>query len=52
VPDVDAIAARAQDLGGKVRLAPTNLPGVGRIAKLTDRQGARFAVIKGDPDQT
>ena len=52
VPDVDAIATRTQELGGKVRLAPTNLPGVGRIAKLTDRQGARFAVIKGDPNQT
>lgn len=52
VPDVDAIAARAQELGGKVRFAPTNLPGVGRIAKLTDPQGARFAVIKGDPNQT
>ncbi|MEU6658058.1 VOC family protein [Streptomyces sp. NPDC046821] len=52
VPDVDAVVDRALELGGKVRLAPTNLPGVGRIAKITDPQGARFAVIKGDPNQT
>lgn len=51
VPDVDAIAARTQELGGTVRSAPVSLPGVGRIAKLADPYGAGFAVIKGDPDQ-
>ncbi|MFF2502275.1 VOC family protein [Streptomyces sp. NPDC058067] len=52
VPDVDAIADRTRELKGTVRLEPTSLPGVGRIAKITDPQGARFAVIKGDPNQT
>jgi predicted enzyme related to lactoylglutathione lyase len=51
VPDVDATAAKAQELGGTVRSAPVSIPGVGRIAKLADPSGAAFAVIKGDPNQ-
>jgi predicted enzyme related to lactoylglutathione lyase len=27
----------------------TDLPGVGRVAKLTDPYGARFAVIRSEP---
>ncbi|MDH6588519.1 putative enzyme related to lactoylglutathione lyase [Streptomyces sp. SAI-133] len=51
VTDTDATAARTQELGGTVRLPATDVPGVGRIAKLADPYGARFAVIKSDPRQ-
>ncbi|MYW62777.1 VOC family protein [Streptomyces sp. SID8379] len=51
VADVDAVADRTQELGGTVRLAPVNIPGVGRIAKLADPSGAGFAVLRGDPNQ-
>ncbi|WP_128380474.1 VOC family protein [Streptomyces cavernae] len=46
VTDTDATVAKAEQLGGKVRMAPTDLPEVGRMAKLADPYGARFAVIK------
>ena len=49
VTDTDATVARAQELGGAVRMPATDLPDVGRIAKLTDPYGARFAVIKSAP---
>ncbi|MFF9867227.1 VOC family protein [Streptomyces sp. NPDC013953] len=45
VPDPDATAARTEQLGGTVRLPPTDLDGIGRLARLTDPHGARFAVI-------
>ncbi|MFJ6658106.1 VOC family protein [Streptomyces sp. NPDC091377] len=50
--DPDTVCARATELGGTVRLAPLDLPDVGRIAKLSDPFGARFAVIRGEPRQT
>ncbi|GGT05481.1 VOC family protein [Streptomyces chromofuscus] len=46
VADADAAADRARELGGTVRVEPVDLPDVGRIAKLTDPFGARFAVIR------
>ncbi|OKH96579.1 VOC family protein [Streptomyces uncialis] len=46
VTDTDAVAARVQELGGEVRMPPTDLPDVGRIAKVADPYGARFAVIR------
>jgi predicted enzyme related to lactoylglutathione lyase len=51
VPDVDAVASMTRELEGTVRAEPVSLPGVGRIAKLSDPAGAAFAVIKGDPNQ-
>ncbi|MGW2783716.1 VOC family protein [Streptomyces populi] len=51
VPDTDAVVARAQGLGGAVRMPATDLEGVGRMAKLADPYGARFAVIKSAPRQ-
>lgn len=45
VADVDAVAAKAQELGGNVVMAPFDAEGVGRIAGLTDPQGAVFSVI-------
>ncbi|MFI8100414.1 VOC family protein [Streptomyces sp. NPDC086023] len=49
VPDCDVTAARAEELGGKVRLTPEFMEGVGRFAKLADPAGARFAVIASAP---
>jgi predicted enzyme related to lactoylglutathione lyase len=44
-PDVDATAAAAQRLGGKVLKEPADIPTVGRFAVLSDPQGAAFAVF-------
>ncbi len=46
VTDTDATVAKAQELGGTVRMPATEVPDVGRVAKLTDPYGARFAVIR------
>ncbi|MFH9586502.1 VOC family protein [Streptomyces luteogriseus] len=51
VADPDALVARAEELGGTVRLPATDLPSVGRLAKLADPYGARFAVIHSEPPQ-
>jgi predicted enzyme related to lactoylglutathione lyase len=52
VPDTDAVVAKAQELGGTVRMPATDMEGVGRMAKLADPYGARFAVIKSAPQQS
>ena len=44
-PDVDATVEAAQRLGGKVLKSPTDIPGIGRFAVLSDPQGAAFAVF-------
>ncbi len=44
-PDIDAIVATAQRLGGKLLKAPTDIAGIGRFAVLSDPQGAAFAVF-------
>ncbi|MGT2531355.1 VOC family protein [Streptomyces nojiriensis] len=49
VADCDATAAKAEESGGKVRLTPVFMEGVGRFAKLADPFGARFAVIASAP---
>ncbi|WP_405794461.1 VOC family protein [Streptomyces longwoodensis] len=51
VEDTDAVVATARDLGGTVRSPATDLPGVGRVARLADPYGARFAVIRSAPRQ-
>jgi predicted enzyme related to lactoylglutathione lyase len=48
---VDAVADRTRERGGTVRLEPTDLPGVGRMARLADPHGARFAVLRPEPSQ-
>jgi len=45
VADTDAAAARAAELGGSVVVQPFDTP-AGRIALLTDPQGAAFSVIQ------
>src|SRR5579872_6002833 len=48
-PDVDATAAAAERLGGRVLKSPADIPGVGRFAVLSDPQGATFALFKPGP---
>ena len=44
VADLDATLAHAKAKGGKVMNGPMDVPGGGRIAQLTDPQGAMFAL--------
>jgi predicted enzyme related to lactoylglutathione lyase len=46
VEDVDATAAKAAKLGGKIMMPPFDVPEVGRIAVLLDPQGAAFGLFK------
>ncbi len=46
VSDCDGQAALVQSLGGTVRAAPADIPGVGRCAIVADPQGGTFAVIE------
>jgi len=45
VDDVDARAAKAEELGGKILVPPTDIPTVGRLSLLQDPQGAVISVI-------
>ena len=45
--DVDADVKKATDLGASVIAGPTDIPGTGRFAVLTDPQGAAFALFQG-----
>ena len=45
VGDVDAVVARVAGLGGRVLLAPTDIPTVGRFATIMDPQGATLSLI-------
>jgi len=45
VADADAAAARISELGGSIMVQPFDSP-VGRIAAVTDPQGAAFSIIK------
>ena len=49
VEDVDATAAHAQRLGGKILMDPQDIPGVGRIGVLQDPTGAELAIMKPLP---
>jgi predicted enzyme related to lactoylglutathione lyase len=42
---VDATARKAEELGGKVLMPPTDIPKVGRFSALMDPQGVMFSVI-------
>lgn len=50
VPDVDATAARAQELGGTVHHGPADIPEVGRFAVIADPQGAVLAAFRGNQE--
>jgi predicted enzyme related to lactoylglutathione lyase len=47
VDDVDQAAAKIEKLGGVIRHAPRDVPGVIRFAVVADPQGAIFLVAKG-----
>ncbi|GGV08505.1 hydroxylase [Streptomyces filipinensis] len=51
VTDTDAVVDTARRLGGTVRMPATTLEGVGRMARLSDPYGARFAVIRSATPQ-
>lgn len=46
VESVDATAALAKKLGGKVQTAPTDIPNVGRFAVIADPQGASLSIFE------
>jgi hypothetical protein len=46
VDDVDAMAKKVAELGGKVNMQPMDIPNVGRFAVVMDPQGAAFALHK------
>jgi predicted enzyme related to lactoylglutathione lyase len=45
VDDVDAVAKKAGELGGKVLVPPQDIPTVGRFAVIQDPQGAVISAI-------
>jgi len=45
VDDVDASAKQTEALGGKIMLAPRDIPDVGRFCVICDPQGAALALI-------
>ena len=51
VDDVEVCVARAEGAGGKVIVAPVDVPGVGRMAIIEDSAGHAVGVITyADPD--
>ena len=52
VADVDRAAALVKDRGGKVLVAPTDIPTVGRFAIIADPQGAAIAIFKPATEMT
>ena len=45
VDDVDSAVRSAEKLGGKIMVAPRDIPGVGRFAVIQDPQGAVISMI-------
>jgi predicted enzyme related to lactoylglutathione lyase len=45
VEDADAVAAKAEQLGGSIFAPPFDVPDIGRIAVLADQHGAAFSVM-------
>ncbi len=52
VDDVDVSVTKLTAAGGKVLMPATDLEGVGRMAMVTDPQGAPFYVMRGASDET
>jgi predicted enzyme related to lactoylglutathione lyase len=50
VDDVDATAAEAERLGGRVHAQPRDIAGVGRFAVIADPQGAVLALFRSERD--
>lgn len=47
VTDVDATVSAVEERGGRVLMPAMDIPGVGRIAMITDPQGAPFYIMTG-----
>ena len=47
VTDLDGAIARSKAAGGQLLMGPQDIPGGGRIAQLSDPQGATFALVTG-----
>ena len=45
VDDVDATARKAEELGGKIHVPPTDIPNVGRFCVIQDPQGSVISAI-------
>ena len=45
VDDVDKVVKKAEKLGAKIHVEPTDIPDVGRFVVLLDPQGAAINVI-------
>jgi uncharacterized protein len=53
VDDVDAAVHRTRQLGGAIRIPPTDIPNISRFSVVADPQGAALALVKGmKPSQT
>lgn len=50
VPDVDAAAQTAKNLGANIVAGPQDIPNVGRFATVIDPQGAAFSLFKFSVD--
>lgn len=48
--DVDASAERVRELGGSVAMGPWTVPGIGRMAVVTDPGGAPFYLMRGETE--
>jgi len=46
VDDCDRAATKAGQLGGMVKMQPTDIPNIGRFAVIRDPQGAWFAILQ------
>jgi predicted enzyme related to lactoylglutathione lyase len=51
VDDVDAAAQRAKQLGGEIRVPPTDIPQVGRFSIIADPQGAVLSLFRSNRDE-
>lgn len=52
VQDVDATAAKAVELGGRILMPVTDIPTVGRMATVQDPQGAVLNIITYSPQMS
>ena len=49
VEDVDAVASKVEQLGGKLRIPPMDVPEGGRIACIEDPSGGVFSIFSPGP---
>ncbi len=52
VDDVDATAEQLKAAGGAIHMPSHDIPGVGRIAMVSDPQGVPFYIMRGASDET